>query len=134
MARFIIKLITVFIFLVPATILNSIAQSKSWTAPAKATELKNPFTDNPEAIKAGKKNYIQLCIICHGDKGKGDGIAGVSLNPQPSNLTSKKVQQQTDGELYWKITKGNPPMASYEEILSEEERWQLVTYIRELAK
>jgi len=44
------------------------------------------------------------------------------------------VQNQSDGAIYWKITNGNPPMASYKETLTEEQRWQLVNYIRELKR
>ena len=108
-------------------------QSK-WVAPATADQLKNPLTNPEDAIKEGKKTFQQLCVICHGDFGKGDGMAGASLNPRPANLTSKDVQSQTDGAIYWKITQGNPPMASYKDVLSATQRWQLVDFIRTLKK
>jgi hypothetical protein len=38
----------------------------------------------------------------------------------------------TDGELYWQITKGARPMPSFES-LSEQERWELVDYVRTFA-
>ncbi len=111
------------------------AQSKGpWAAPESANAIKNPFTGNADATKKGKKLYNQLCNICHGDQGKGDGMAGAALTPKPADLTSDKVQSQTDGAIYWKITNGRPPMASYKDVLKEEERWQLVNYIRTLKK
>ncbi len=109
-------------------------QTKPWVAPASADALKNPFANNEEATRKGKKLYNQLCNICHGDKGKGDGMAGAALVPKPANFTSDKVQAQSDGAIFWKMTEGRPPMAAYRDILKEEERWQLVNYIRTLKK
>jgi mono/diheme cytochrome c family protein len=105
-----------------------------WKAPKEADELKNPFTDNEKALKAGKKLYSQMCSICHGSKGKGDGMAGGALNPKPTNFTSENVQNQSDGALYWKMSEGRSPMASYKGVLKEEQRWQLVNYIRSFKK
>ena len=109
-------------------------QNSDWVAPKEADQLVNPFKGDEAAIKAGKKLYKQQCSICHGDRGKGDGVAGLTLNPKPTNFTSDKVKKETDGALFWKMTNGNPPMASYKDILTEEQRWQLVNYIRTLAK
>ena len=110
-------------------------QTKVWVAPASADTIKNPFRENMEASLAkGKGLYIQYCSICHGVKGKGDGIAGAGLNPRPADHSSEKVQSQTDGALYWKMTTGRPPMASYEKDLTAVQRWQLVCYIRTLRK
>ena len=82
----------------------------------------------------GKKLYNQMCAVCHGAKGKGDGVAGAALNPKPTNFTSASVQAQTDGAIFWKITEGRSPMASYKTILKEEQRWQLVNYLRTFKK
>lgn len=105
-----------------------------WAAPKSADLLKNPYKGKVEAAKEGKKLYLKLCNICHGNKGKGDGIAGLSLKPRPTDFTLEKVQRQTDGAIFWKLSKGKSPMAAYEKILKEEERWKLVNYIRVLGK
>lgn len=109
-------------------------QNREWKAPPEADKLKNPFKGNITATDEGKKIYKQMCAICHGNTGKGDGMAGMSLNPRPSNFTTEKVQSQSDGAIYWKLTEGRPPMAAYKNILKEEQRWQLVNYIRTLKK
>jgi len=106
----------------------------TWKAPASANKLKNSVKGNATATAAGKKIYTQMCAICHGNKGKGDGMAGMSLNPRPTNFTTNKVQSQTDGAIYWKITEGRAPMASYKTALKSNQRWQLVNYIRTFKK
>ncbi len=109
-------------------------QQKSWEAPAWADTLENPVTGDAEATEAGKKLFQSTCSVCHGKTGKGDGPASKGLKPQPKNLSSEEVQKQSDGAIFWKLTTGNLPMASYKEVYSEEQRWQLVNYIRKLAE
>ena len=109
-------------------------QSKEWIAPASADKIVNPLKSNEKATKEGKKIYIQFCSICHGNLGKGDGLAAISLSPRPGNFTTSKVQNQSDGAIFWKMSEGRAPMASYKEILKEDQRWQLVNYIRTLKK
>ncbi|MDA0196622.1 MAG: cytochrome c [Bacteroidetes bacterium] len=95
-------------------------------------QIKNPFESNNRNAVAliGKQNFELLCTVCHGETGKGDGVTLEYLNPKPANLTSKRIQDQTDGEIYWKITTGRPPMQSYVNVLSSSEIWQVVTYIK----
>ncbi len=109
------------------------AQSSRWNVPESAKALKSPYNlKDPKLIAEGKKIYFQYCNICHGDKGKGDGAAGLALNPKPANFTTAAFQSQSDGVIFWKITHGNPPMASYESVLSEKQRWAVVAFLRTL--
>lgn len=105
-----------------------------WVAPKSAGAVKNPLKGNSTAIAEGKKLYDQMCAICHGAKGKGDGMGGAALNPKPANFTSETIQAQTDGAIYWKMTEGRAPMAAYKDILKDNQRWQLVNYIRTFKK
>lgn len=126
---------TVFFLAIAAAISFSFMSAnpeQKWKAPPEADKLKNPFEKDTEAWKKAESTFKNLCVICHGEKGKGDGIAGMALTPRPANLTSEAVQKQTDGAIFWKITNGNPPMASYKETLTEKQRWLLVKYIRHL--
>jgi len=112
------------------------AQS-TWKAPETAKTIENPLKGSSVGIKEGKKVFNQMCVTCHGAKGKGDGVAAAALNPKPANFNSKTVQGETDGELFWKITNGNAPsaaMAAYKDVLTETQRWQLVNYIRTFKK
>lgn len=106
----------------------------SWTAPKSANSLKNPLKADKTATDSGKSLYKLYCAICHGDKGKGDGMAGMSLKPRPANFTKEAFFKQSDGAIYWKLTEGKAPMASYKTVLTEEQRWQLVNYITTLKK
>jgi mono/diheme cytochrome c family protein len=105
-----------------------------WIAPPEADKIVNPLKGNATATEEGKKTFTQFCAMCHGDKGKGDGVAGLALNPRPANYTLPKTQLQSDGVLFWKMTTGRPPMASYKDILTETQRWQLVNYLRTFKK
>ena len=104
-----------------------------WVAPARAAKKKNPVEVNEASLAKGKSVYVKECASCHGDKGKGDGPAVKDLEKKPGDLTIAKVLDQTDGALFWKITEGRKPMASYETTLSEEDRWNVINYFRTLA-
>lgn len=112
---------------------NNLIAQKTWSVPEYSKGLKNPFAGNTAATAEGKVIYEQMCVLCHGLKGKGNGEAGLSLEKKPANfLALKNIKNETDGEIFWKITVGKPPMSSYDELLTEDQRWQLVNYIREL--
>ncbi len=101
-----------------------------WVAPATEKAKKNPV---PRATGApeGKKVFETNCLMCHGQEGKGNGPAGVALNPKPADLSSKAVQAQTDGELFWKISTGRGAMPSWQ-TLPEKDRWSVIDFIRTL--
>ena len=106
----------------------------NWVAPSSANNLTNPIKDIVKASREGKNIFETQCFTCHGTDGSGDGPVAVSLNPKPANLTSSKVQGQSDGAIFWKITNGNAPMPSFKYSLSKTQRWALVDYVRTLDK
>jgi mono/diheme cytochrome c family protein len=110
------------------------AEWNKWVAPKSANDMRNPFKGDPSATAQGKKMFRGMCVLCHGMKGDGKGGGGVSLNPKPANFLALSVSDQTDGALFWKLTEGKPPMASYKDLLSEDQRWKLISYIRTLEK
>jgi mono/diheme cytochrome c family protein len=112
----------------------SFQQKTPWVAPSSADTIKNPLKGNADATTAGKKIYATYCVVCHGDKGKGDGIAAAGLNPRPADHTSAKVQSQSDGVIFWKLSTGRAPMASYDKTLTRTQRWQVINYMRTLKK
>jgi mono/diheme cytochrome c family protein len=109
------------------------AQSGPWTAPAAEKAKKNPTPGGASAIAAGKKVAQVNCVTCHGAGGKGDGAAAVALNPKPADWTSKRVQDESDGELFWKISNGRGAMPPWKH-LPENDRWAVLHFIRSLKK
>jgi len=107
-------------------------QSIEWTAPATASTRKNPVASNEESIAAGKVLYTKNCYDCHGKKGKGDGPKSGDLDKSPKDFTKEQFQKQTDGSIFWKVTEGRKPMPNFKKELSEEQRWQVINYVRTL--
>ncbi len=108
-------------------------KSAPWTAPTRATKKKNPIPAETASIAAGKSLYLKECLSCHGSAGKGDGSAAAALERKPGNLSDPKLWQQTDGALFWKLTEGNKPMPSFAQNFTEDQRWQVINYVRTLA-
>jgi mono/diheme cytochrome c family protein len=104
-----------------------------WKVPGFAARKQNPVPADANSIAAGKKIYLANCMACHGTAGKGDGPAAVACNPKPKDLSDPKISAQSDGELFYKLTKGKPPMPSFEKTLSDIDRWNAINYVRVLA-
>lgn len=109
-----------------------------WVAPERAARKANPVAADAKSIAQGKELYMAACFACHGETGRGDGTAASSLERdgkpvKPGNLSDPKLRQQTDGALFWKVAEGNNPMPSFQEAYTEEQRWQIVNYVRTLA-
>ena len=105
-----------------------------WKTPARAAKKQNPVPLDANSMAQGKAVYIRECLSCHGEQGKGDGPSAGGLEKFPGDLTdSQRISAQNDGELFWKISEGKTPMPTMKKTLTEEERWQVVHYIRSLA-
>ena len=104
-----------------------------WVAPDSEKAKKNPLPSDKKTAEQGEKVAKVNCVSCHGDKGKGNGPAAVALNPKPADWTSVRVQKESDGEIFWKISNGRGAMPPWKH-LPENDRWDLVNYIRTLQK
>jgi mono/diheme cytochrome c family protein len=105
---------------------------QQWPAPPEAAKLENPFKGNADAVRLGREYFMQRCEACHGKEGKGNGWMAGGLKKPPTNLASVMVQANTDGELYWKITNGRSPMPANRVRFEDDQRWQIVTFLRTL--
>jgi mono/diheme cytochrome c family protein len=125
----------IMVLLSSALIALSEEQSKTqWTAPAAEARKTNPVAANESSLTAGQKIYLKRCLSCHGNTGNGDGPNAVDLGIHPAKLSDPAIQRQTDGELFWKITVGKKPMPSYATRLSPTDRWNVINYLRSLAR
>jgi mono/diheme cytochrome c family protein len=109
-------------------------EKTGWIAPQEARKMKNPVKATKESIQKGKEIYEKKCALCHGTKGDGKGPASPGLNPKPTNFKDSHGEKMTDGEHFWKITKGRGAMPSYAKDLTEEERWHVINYVNTFSR
>jgi mono/diheme cytochrome c family protein len=105
-----------------------------WVAPAAEERNKNPIAVNESSLAAGQKIFLKRCVACHGKTGNGDGPNAADLGIHPAKLSDPVVREETDGELFWKITVGKKPMPSYRTRLSPTDRWNVINYLRTLTR
>ncbi len=104
------------------------AASGNWITkvPEKDRSKVNPLARQSEAIAGGRRMFQAHCANCHGEDAAGQG-------KRPS-LRSKRVQQATDGELFWLLKNGNlaKGMPTWSGI-PEPMRWQIIAYVKSLS-
>lgn len=86
-----------------------------------------------DAATTGAVVFKTNCEACHGSQGHGDGPAGAALNPAPKNLAELQVKAGDD-YLFWRITAGKEgtSMVAWKGVLTDEQIWQVVAFIRTL--
>ena len=101
------------------------------SVPADFAGKTNPL--GADAATAGAEVFKTNCAACHGDTGLGDGPAGAALDPAPKNLAELQAQAGDD-YLFWRITTGKEgtSMVPWKGILTEEQIWQAVAFLRTL--
>ena len=108
------------------------AKAKAWPVADKDKAMKAPGKAD---AAAGKELWAKHCKSCHGSKGLGDGPKAASLKTNPGDFSSAAFQGGTDGELFYRTSKGRDEMPSYEKKIPEaNDRWALVAFMRTLKK
>jgi putative copper resistance protein D len=104
--------------------------------PADILSGKNPLPLTDAVMARGRTAYTENCVQCHGPMGKGDGPMAGMLKEPPADLSNgANIGPLTDGEMFWVMTKGYPPaMPAFESKLTNQERWSLVHFLRDLSK
>lgn len=77
--------------------------------------------------------FARNCAACHGEKGRGDGVAASAFNPRPTDFTDREVMSKyTDDQLGEIIRNGNGAMPAFGSVLSEEDVDEVLSFIRSL--
>jgi mono/diheme cytochrome c family protein len=100
-------------------------------------DLKNPLPTTPGNTAEGQQNFSHYCYVCHGLDGQNTGIPfAEDMSPPVPSLASREVQNYSDGQLYWVIKNGLWPsgMPASGGILTDEEIWSIVIYVRNLPR
>ena len=119
----------------PSTVEQALANAaKDVVIPLEAENLKNPLAPTPEIIKKGFETYQRSCSLCHSADGHAHNQLGEAMYPPAMDLTSPHVQHWTEAELFWIIQNGVSltGMPSWKSILTPEQTWELVHYIKSL--
>ena len=98
------------------------------------SKVSNPIPASAESNARGGKLYVQYCSKCHGLTGNGAGPSAHGFSTNPRQLwTWHNADKSADPYLFWFITNGRTDMPPWGVILSENERWDLVNYVKTIA-
>ena len=96
----------------------------------------NPIPFESASVEAGRDLFVTNCSMCHGQNADGESYVASKFKQYqtkpPPSLRLQGVADKTDGALFWTISKGVGNMPSFTPLLTAEERWSLVNYIRSL--
>jgi cytochrome c oxidase cbb3-type subunit III len=110
-----------FLVLILVTVLSSLTWSE---------EVRNPFSGDPKAAKAGEFEFRINCAFCHGLGAHGGGRG-------PDLTRVHKRHGDSDGDLFQNISQGIPGTVMPANGtngqgvgMTDEEIWQIVAYLR----
>lgn len=111
-------------------------QNSSYAAiPVEAAKAENPVKPTPESLARAKKWWGLDCAMCHNSNGNGQGDTAKEMKLKLVDFTdSKTLKERTDGEIYYVIKNGHNDMPAEGPRIKTEEGWDLVNYVRSLAK
>jgi mono/diheme cytochrome c family protein len=100
--------------------------------------------DAPQTIAAGRVIFLSNCTSCHGAAGNGQGTTKPAFGPQPADFTDRaRMQSLSPQYLFWRVSEGGRAepfrtrgsiMPAWKYQLTAEQRWQVIAYIRTLAR
>lgn len=127
--------------------LRAMAEESSTNAASAGHAAKTPppgmenFKISGDAAK-GQATYKLYCVACHGESGKGDGLAAAALNPKPRDFTDKeRMAGIPDWEIFKVIKEGgasvglSPLMTPWGALLKEDQAiHDVAAYVRSLSQ
>lgn len=103
------------------------SEAQEWVAPPDKAKALSPFKFSDEMRQAGATLYITYCKQCHGDPGKGNTVA---LTPPPPDPATERMQRNSDGSMFYKVTEGRGPMPSFKNTLTSFNIWNIISFLR----
>ena len=115
---------------------NPPPQNPSYSAiPVEAARAQNPVKSTPESLARAKKWWTLDCEMCHGKNGDGKGETAKDMKLTMADFTDPAtLKDRTDGEIFYIIKTGHNDMPAEGPRVKTEENWDLVNYVRSLAK
>lgn len=110
---------------------NKLSGQQAWVVDDDSKAKLSPFKFDSTSILNGKKLFEDNCKSCHGDPGKGNNQP---MEPPAHDPASEIYQNNTDGELFFKITNGRETMPEFKNTLEANQRWELIAFIRSFNK
>ena len=104
-----------------------------WLAPAQAQATPNPILASSASILTGARIYREYCVACHGTGGRGNGSIAAALETAPVDLM-QFAPSHSDGDLAWRITNGRGEMPGWGEVLTPDEIWHSVNFLKHLSQ
>jgi mono/diheme cytochrome c family protein len=114
------------VFLLLQLLITNVA-GQEWIVPDDRKGKLSTFAFTDETRKAGEKLFSVNCMSCHGTPGKGNYL---NLVPPPGDPATEKIQRNLDGEIFYKVTVGRGQMPSFKSVLTSNEVWNIISYIR----
>jgi hypothetical protein len=111
-----------FVLLIPVALF-----SQEWTVPPERAIRLSSFKFSDSTRNAGSMIYGLNCLSCHGNPGKANFKA---LTPPPGDPATAKIQHNPDGALFFKISEGRGQMPSFKNVLSANDIWNVISYVR----
>jgi mono/diheme cytochrome c family protein len=103
--------------------------------PAQDAKQANPVKSSPESLTRARKWWSLDCAMCHGKEGDGKGDLAADMKLKIADFTdTNTLKDRTDGELFYIIKNGHQDMPPEGPRIKPEENWDLVNYVRSLAK
>jgi mono/diheme cytochrome c family protein len=102
---------------------------------SEAAKGENPVKSSPTSIASGKKKYSTECEMCHGKEGAGDGDLAADMHLKLRDYRDPAaLKDLTDSDIYAIINTGKGQMTGEEGRLKPDQIWDVVNYVRSLAK
>lgn len=93
-----------------------------------------PFKITKEILDRGESRFNITCLPCHGKLGDGRGMIALRGFRHPPTYHQDRLRNAPTSHFYDVMTNGFGAMPSYAEVVTPEDRWKIIAYIRALQK